>query len=376
MTQAQPEPTALFAPRAPRVLVGDTGVLMKDVLRSCRNPQMTSLQAGIHRGVARLYIASHVVGEMERNLAGFASERGCAHDALAHWRREYLPWLYVVDVPRHWAVQEPAVKAVMDRHPVDCPTAQLAAVLGCPTLAEDSDLLDNGFGSPDWLRLTLHTGGLAFQSQTMQGIYIPSAMAMELARAGTRAFVRAPTWLQVLALGAFLWIARAARDSDRIRTQFSAVGRGVLQAADWVMPRLEQLRDWQAAGEQEWDNQTVVAGDPVDVEQALARVLSRTPDPSLAADLACCLALPGNRQQRATTVRGVLQASSAFTERTRARWQLGHLGAPERPVDDELARRRVGAYQRTLARLGAHSVAPLSSSPSPGRPTSVLGDIG
>lgn len=353
MTQAQLEPAALCGPRAPRVLVGDTGVLMKDVLRSCRDPHMTSLQAGIHRGVARLYIASHVVGEMERDLAGFAFERGCVHDALGRWHKEYLPWLYVVDVPRHWALHNPAVKAVMDRHPVDSPTAQLAAVLGCPTLAEDSDLLDNGFGSTDWLRLTLHTGGLAFQSQTTQGIYIPSAVAMELARAGMRAFARAPAWVQVLALGAFLWIARAARDSDRVRMHVSAAGRGVLQAADWAMPRLEQLREWQAAGEREWDNQTVVAADPVDVEQALARVLSRTPDPSLASDLARRLAFPGDRQQRAIKIRGVLEASLAFTERTRARWQLGHLGAPERLVDDELARRRIGSYQRTLERMGS-----------------------
>ena len=370
MSQMQTERAVLFGPRPPLVLVGDTGVLMKDVLRSCRDPHTTSLQSGMHRGVVRLYIASHVFEEVERDLPGFALDRGCAQDALVRWHKEYLPWLYVVDVPPHWAVDDRSVRAVMERHAVDGPTAQLAAMLGCPTLAEDPDLVENGFGSNEWLRLTLHTGGLAFQSETLQIFYVPSAMAVELGRGATRVFARAPAWAQLLTLGALLSGALAAGGSEKVRMQLRSAGSGALQAVEWVVPRLSQLLEWQAAGEEEWSRQTLVAPVPGDLEQALAQVLSRASDSALAGDLARDLSFPGNRKQRTVEIGAVLQASSAFAQPTRARWQLGRPGAPTRLVDDELARRRVGSYGRTLKRTGAHLVPPQTD------PTGLLRHLG
>jgi len=365
MSQTQTESAVLFGPRPPLVLVGDTGVLMKDVLRSCRDPHTTSLQSGMHRGVVRLYIASHVFEEVERDLPGFALDRGCAQDALARWHKEYLPWLYVVDVPRHWGVDDPSVRAVMERHAVDGPTAQLAAVLGCPTLAEDPDLVENGFGSNEWLRLTLHTGGLAFQSETLQIVYIPSAMAVELARAAARAFARAPAWAQLLTLSALVWVALAVGDSEKVRMQLRSAGSGALQAVEWVAPRLSQLLEWQAAGEEEWSRQTLVVPVPPELEQALAQLLSRASGPSLAGDLARDLSFPGDLKQRTVEIGAVLQASSAFVQPRWARWQLGRPGAPTRLVDDELARRRVESFGRTLERTGAHLVQPQTDVASP-----------
>lgn len=354
MSQQEAEFVPLFAAATPLVLAGDTGVLMNEVVRSLRQPHLTSLLSGLHRQVVRLYIASHVFAEMERDLPDFARERGCACNAFARWQADYLPWIRVVDVPSTWGLDDPAVQAVFGRHAVDGPTAQLASTLGCPTLAEDQDLVDNGFGSKDWLQLTLHTGGLAFQSETLQVIYVPSALAVELGKAAVGAFMRAPASAQVLAVGVCMWLVYNARDSEAFKAKAKAAGAGALQGAQWAMPRIEQLRTWQAAGEEEWSRQRVLAAPVRSLEQALAQMLSTALQPLLAGDLARSIDFDGDLQERTRVIRQVLNFSPAFVEVSRGRWQLGRPGGPERFEDDGLAQRRIAAFTRTLEMAGAH----------------------
>ncbi|MFB9686072.1 hypothetical protein [Amycolatopsis plumensis] len=62
---------------SPRLLVGDTGVMMNEVVQGTRRGELTGLLTGLHHDAARFFVAEHVLDERERDLS---AERGVASD--------------------------------------------------------------------------------------------------------------------------------------------------------------------------------------------------------------------------------------------------------------------------------------------------------
>lgn len=107
---------------APHVWVGDSGPLMSDARRSMRGPQVTSLLAALHGGTAHLFIARHVLEEVEQHLPRFATKAtGDATAALDCWRQVYLPYIRVVDVPQWWGAEHPGLDGSSLRTPTITP---------------------------------------------------------------------------------------------------------------------------------------------------------------------------------------------------------------------------------------------------------------
>jgi hypothetical protein len=66
-----PSPFVRLAP--PSLLIGDTGALMGEVVQSTRRGYLTSLMVALYHDSVRLFIARHVLDEVERDLPGYAA---------------------------------------------------------------------------------------------------------------------------------------------------------------------------------------------------------------------------------------------------------------------------------------------------------------
>jgi hypothetical protein len=84
-----------YRPNA-RLFIGDTGALMIDVVQATRRGQLTSLLAAIHHDAALLYVARHVLIEVERDLPLYAQRPKRPVDpdaAMKTWRTLYAPYI-------------------------------------------------------------------------------------------------------------------------------------------------------------------------------------------------------------------------------------------------------------------------------------------
>lgn len=342
----------------PLVAVADTGAMLKEVAQGMRRPHLTALQVGLRSGTLRLFVAQHVLLEMERNLPGFVREGGGTGDALAHWRDHYLPWTFVIDVPPDWASEHPGVRAVAARHPADAPTARLAVVLGCPVLTEDRDLIDNGFGDADWLTLALFASNEAFAALAERMAYVPSALLIEGVAALVRSLLDAPRWAQAAVLAALAGMLYRASHTARARERLRAAVDATEAAVDWLGPRLLQIQDWRQAGERAWAERTVASVRDVSLDEEVALLLASASAPQLAGDVARVLACGEALAATTPAIRSVLARNPAFQQVSRGRWQLGKPGAPM--PDDAFGDTYSEWWLRTLTRAGTPVGLPLN----------------
>lgn len=319
----------LMAPHADRLaLVGDTGALMKDVCRSLRGEQFTSLLAGLQIGSGRLYIARHVQQEMNRNLPGFAHDRGHSPDAaVARWQEYYLPRTWIVDVPETWGQHHPGTAAVAARHDTDLPTARLATALTCPVVGEDRDLIDHGFGDRNWLPVAHHVANEALIIEAGYMVGLPTAVLAQGSTAIARHLSRAPVWAQLVLLCAAAALLRRWQTNGQAGRHLRRAGSAALRAAEWAEPRVEQALARRAESDQAWQEQRVTTSATRLLSEYLAEALSVAPTPPLAADLARQLPGPGPLAARTVAIRSVLLSNPAFHQVTRGRWQLGEHGS-------------------------------------------------
>lgn len=319
---------------APHVWVGDSGPLMKDVCRSMRGRQVTSLLAALHYDAARLFIARHVLEEVEQHLPRFAAKAtGDAAAALDCWRRVYLPYIRVVDVPQWWGAEHLGARRVSASDPDDHPTAQLAVALApCGVIAEDRDLIDHGFGDQEWLQVTHASANQAYIELWASAVYPPSRAVLELAQGAARLFGRLPQWAQLLlasVLVAFtVWWqhdGRAVRQMDRVRG-------GAAELARLVGPPLTQIAQDRDRAVKSWDRHEFTASEPRLVGEQIARLLAVASGPLLAVDLARQVRAGGTTlKERTAVVRRVLAATPAFIQVSRGRWELGMPATVEPP---------------------------------------------
>ena len=324
-----------------RPWVGDTGPLMQEVIQFTRRGELTSVLAALHHDAARLFVARHVLAEVDRDLPGYALDRGVdpAH-AMARWKLVYLPYITVVDVPETWARQDERVAAVAARHPVDLPTAQLAVALApCHAFIEDPDMADYGIGNrpdPDsknskWLALAHGSANQAQIDLAGSVARVPSVLGVELAKAGAQAAARLPDWAQVaivIAGGATLyWWQRGGRAAQQLGRAHVVLRR----VGDVVLPIAETLLERYAAATAAWNNDVVGTG-PVSLSEKIARRLAVADGAMTAAELAQQIDSPGSVRSRETAIRQELRTCVAFTEASRGRWQLGHPASDREPL--------------------------------------------
>jgi predicted nucleic acid-binding protein len=177
---------------APIPVVADANVLMSDVCANLRRPEPTALLGLATEGRLRLLITDRVAHEIRTRMhrvAGDDLER-----ALELWSALYLPLVRVVAVSR--AKPElafsPLLSDVLARDPDDVPTAYLALLCApCAVVTKDRDLLDHGFGAPEWLTGLRASGELG---ELDQQIYDQTRMAGALMEAGFVGLARFARW--------------------------------------------------------------------------------------------------------------------------------------------------------------------------------------
>ncbi len=316
------------------LLVGDTCALMNDVVQGARNGRLTSLIVALDSDTYRLFIPRHILMEIERNLPGYAAGRGVdAGEALRRWRRYYLIYARIVDVPAAWGAAHAQVGEVLRRHPVDAPTARLAAALArCCVLTEDGDLTDYGFGSKKWLPLAHAGANHAEVDIAVTSVGMPSALAgMAIWETG-RALARASRGVQFAALlvtaAAAYWWQKDGR-AERHLQQLKMTSR---KAWDVVSPIAFELLAMYSSAIQIQDQFTVQSADTTALSERIARVLALGPDDGmLAREVADAVGMTESPQYAATKIRAVLRSNAAFVEISRGRWQLGHRMTTEPP---------------------------------------------
>ena len=331
---------------------------MNEVVQGVRNGKLTSLLAALFHDSARLYIARHVLVEMERDLPDFAAGRGVDPTvAVAHWHGRYLPYLNVVDVPSAWGKNDTRVAAVADRHLTDLPTAHLAVALApCHGLIEDPDLTENGFGNANWLPVTHASANHAEMEFIASALGIPTVLSAELVKAAARALGRLPDWahlvLTVAGTASLYWL----QNDDRAKQSLRRVQAAVRNIVDFCAPIATQLlvRDDQAR--ETWHNNVVYPSDNRSLSEQLARLLALADQPMTASELAKMVNTPGSLRDRGTAIRAQLREHSAFTEVSRGRWRFGE---PASRADALIHPLEVGTWIRR-----AHGMPPL---PSPGQ---------
>jgi hypothetical protein len=305
--------------------VGDTGVLMNEVIQGLRQEHLTGLLAALHHDAARLYVATHVLVEMERDLSQYAAGRGKdAELAMERWHAMYLPSTVVVEVPDTWGTGDERVTSVANRHPVDLPTARLAAALApCHALIQDPDLTANGFGDKDWLPLTLASANQAEMELFAEAGWIPSKLTVELAKSAGRAFSKLPDWARVLVLlagakGLYLW-----QRNDVAKRHLQRMGDLATKAIEIIGPPVSQVFERYTEAQATWETNVVESGPERTLSERLARLLARADKPMTATELSKLVKLPGTQRDRGDLIRAELRGCHAFVETSRGRWRLG-----------------------------------------------------
>ncbi|MHB1614951.1 MAG: PIN domain-containing protein [Actinomycetes bacterium] len=317
-------PLVRFGP--PRLLVGDTGVLMNEVVQGTRRGELTGLLAALHHDAARLYIAEHVLYEVERDLPGFALGRGVDPTlAVMRWHTLYLPHTVVVMVPETWGDGDSRVAQVANRHPVDLPTARLAVALApCHGLIQDPDLTDNGFGDPNWLPLTLASANQAEMELAGTVTRVPTVLAIEFAKAAGRTFAKLPQWMQAVLLLAGLaglyWWENSGKASQHVGRARELTGKAIEVIAPLAATVFERHTEAQAT----WETNVIQPSVDRTLSEQIARFLSRADQPMTATEMAKRLNLHGTLRERGNVIRTELRRWDAFTEVSRGRWQLGN----------------------------------------------------
>jgi hypothetical protein len=311
---------------SPRLLVGDTGVLMNEVVQGARRGELTSLLAALHHDAARLYIAEHVLGEMERDLPGFAQGRGVDPTlAVTRWHTLYLPDIVVVAVPETWGDGDDRVDRVANRHPVDLPTARLAVGLApCHGLIQDPDLTDNGFGDPNWLPLTLASANQAEMELVGTVTRVPTVLTIELAKAAGRTFAKLPQWAQAVLLLAGLaglyWWENSGKASKHVSRARELTGKAIEVIAPLAATVLERHTEAQVT----WETNVIQPSVHRTLGGQIARFLAKADQPMTVTEMAKRVNLPGTFRERGDAIRAELRRWDAFTEVSRGRWRLGN----------------------------------------------------
>lgn len=299
--------------------VVDANVLISDVCSVLRRRRATALIGQAATKMVRLLCTPRVVSEVETRMHRQA--RGQTADALALWRTRYVPHVRAVDPgePEDDRIVA-ALAPVMANDADDVPTAHLAVLCApCLVLTKDRDLVDAGFGAPEWLTGLRSSGEVATMDAGIQALTYMSAGAVAgtgwVAWQAARAVARSP-----VLTGAALALALAALTDGRpvLARQVTALRARTSGLLDTVVAGGEDValrRSNLLATLMPYVLQPL--HDPPTYTRVAAH-LARAEQPVPAAALADALGgLPLDG------LRGILRAGAAFTLAPGRGWQLG-----------------------------------------------------
>lgn len=199
----------------------------------------------------RPIITSRVADEVPTRMHRLVKARLSEGQRL--WVERYLPHTTIVDCES--GPLDPSIEAlvapVRERDPDDAPTAYLAiAVAPCVVLTADKDLLDYGFGAPEWLDGVRASGqvvdldGGAFISMRIAEVLIGSVAFPGAARVGK--WVGSEPLLAGAAAGVLYlaWDAgylRIPALQERLRRAANVMGRGLADVIEMRRVLIETL---------------------------------------------------------------------------------------------------------------------------------------
>jgi hypothetical protein len=175
------------------VCVVDANHLLRDVTRRMRTGRMTDTLEAALVGSTRLVTSPEVCAEVVEHLGKFATRYGFdLGDALAVWRREYLPRLHVVD-PSTLAPLSDAVRELAQRDPDDVPTGQLIELLQPDTVfsRDAKHLAAFGITAQDSLRIVLAYHAVARRDEVVVVLHGGAMIAIPLSAEACGADIRA-----------------------------------------------------------------------------------------------------------------------------------------------------------------------------------------
>jgi hypothetical protein len=312
------------------VVVIDTSVITKDIIRTFRGGLPSPLFLALRTGLIRGFMAHHTWAEVPRVLAKRASAENLDSAELEKlWWRSYIGVIRFVptgDLPFGDPV---LMRELAERDASDLPTLKLASLLApVVVLAADRDLKDIGLAYERWQevpeavrRIVAGQGGTEFAARALFGAGYGAVVAV---RGAARALQRPPVALTVLGILGVAYLTRRwwypplkqriDGASPAVREAGGKIGRAVYGMFEQYFAALTV---WSSAqcGRQ---GRTLT--------HRVARILATSRTPMTRTEMTKLLRDEVSRHGRRsvmTELGTILSRHQAFCEITRGRWQLG-----------------------------------------------------
>jgi hypothetical protein len=314
--------------------VVDANALLSCVGNDCRKGdyRQSNLLRMSTRGVATLYSADHVYGEVYEHLPRIARWSKIPVPMLrARFETNYLPRLRFVTVDTTDVV-DPQVLAIPD--PDDVPTGQLAKLVApCIVLSEDRHLRKPGLAPEDWRAVTCWAIDLvdaaAKQYEVMQtanhSIGLPLTGTIELFKfVGRRTGISPWVIAGIAGVGIGLYLKKPERRKaigKYVAPVIHALGKELNSAAVQEQRGLRGLRE----------AMLLRPGQP-SVKEQTAIILARQRAPLLAREVQEQMLgqFANEFVPTVAEVRAALKDNSEFVQPERYRWQFGRRAGPWR----------------------------------------------
>jgi len=311
------------SPLSIQPVVLDTNIILRDMAYPVRTGRRTNLVHSALAGSFRLFVARHVIDEVEEKLSGFIHGRKLDEQrAWEVWRADYLPLLRVVDVPDDIADERVAQVGSVDAD--DVPTARLTLLIApCNAISGDNALIKAGLTSvagQEYLDFVRHGKVAADGDQVLVGASMLGTLSLFALRETVKAIVP-PGW--GLAAG-FLLAGAGLFAMQQGYVSRERLGRAATQLEPFVTEAGAALEQYTNA-RVSLAASAIHAEQPADLRGKIARYLAKAPHPCSGTKIAQAIS---NDTSRVTpkAVNAVLRGCSAFVEVRRYAWQLGQSG--------------------------------------------------
>lgn len=320
-----------------RPIVLDACVLRDDILHSCRRGRTVLINAA-NEGFLRLFVARHVLEEVDRHSNRWAADGGVSHEAfLERWRSEYLPLLHLVSLPRD--AEELLTPAEMSRisrlkaeDADDVPSAVLSLLLGGLYLSVNGHALRAVYGVDvdtdkhrQWLGALVAAADSGELKLMAQSSLVPVALVAAGLDAGVRRLLRAPAPV-VLGAGAavvlLLVCGASALTKEGVKSVIATAAETFGEAATMYAESSAHFEAF-VAPRPSWSEMAEARNQNAVLTRACANALARARVGDHSAVEAGNLIHPLPVAHGPAKVRQVLRSQACFEEVYRGRWQVG-----------------------------------------------------
>jgi predicted nucleic acid-binding protein len=321
-------------------IVADANELRGEVIRTCRHGR-TILVTAANVGALRIYLASHVVGELAEHGERWAIEAGISPTAFRDcWQRDYLPLARVIaDEELRLDLLSPSerdrVEALVEADSDDVPSAILALSLGAFFVSHDRAALRAVYGPGidieahrDWLEVLRSSGEAGELGKlVLVSAITPTALVAGALEGGRWISRRLGPWaLLPLALGGAL-LAHERISGESWRRMWSGFGELAVAFTDLYLRYLHAHQTFAAAAATSPNWAELIRCNPAEdvVTRACMRALAATPAATRSAtELAEEELRRLGVEVEAATIDRVLGMSGCFRPLAEGAWQLAH----------------------------------------------------